>query len=56
MPAGSLLALFDDIATILDDVSLITQMAAKNTAGVLADDFASTLSKWQAFLLSTSYQ
>ena len=29
MAAGSLLALLDDIATILDDVSVMTQMAAK---------------------------
>lgn len=40
MAAGSLLALLDDIATILDDVSLMTQMAAKKTAGVLGDDLA----------------
>jgi hypothetical protein len=36
----SLLALIDDIATILDDVSVMTQMAAKKTAGVLGDDLA----------------
>ncbi len=40
MPAGSLLALLDDITTVLDDVSLMTQMAAKKTAGVLGDDLA----------------
>lgn len=40
MAAGSLLALLDDIATILDDVSVMTQMAAKKTAGVLGDDLA----------------
>ena len=40
MAAGSLLALIDDIATILDDVSLMTKVAAKNTAGVLGDDLA----------------
>jgi len=40
MAAGSLLALLDDIATILDDVSFMTQMAAKKTAGVLGDDLA----------------
>jgi len=37
---GSLLALLDDIATILDDVSVMTQVAAKKTAGVLGDDLA----------------
>ncbi len=40
MAAGSLLALLDDIATILDDVSAMTQVAAKKTAGVLGDDLA----------------
>ncbi len=38
--ATSLLALLDDIATILDDVSVLTQVAAKKTAGVLGDDLA----------------
>jgi predicted DNA repair protein MutK len=40
MAAGSLLALLDDIASILDDVSVMTQVAAKKTAGVLGDDLA----------------
>ena len=38
--ASSLLALLDDIATILDDVSMLTKVAAKKTAGVLGDDLA----------------
>jgi uncharacterized protein len=38
--AGSLLLLLDDIATILDDVALMSKMAAKKTAGVLGDDLA----------------
>jgi predicted DNA repair protein MutK len=38
--ASSLLALLDDIATILDDVSVLAQVAAKKTAGVLGDDLA----------------
>ena len=38
--AGSLLALIDDIATVLDDVALLTKVAAKKTAGVLGDDLA----------------
>ena len=37
---SSLLALLDDIATILDDVSVLTKVAAKKTAGVLGDDLA----------------
>lgn len=40
MAASSLLALIDDIATILDDVSLMTKAATKKTAGVLGDDLA----------------
>ncbi len=38
--ASSLLALIDDIATVLDDVSVMTKVAAKKTAGVLGDDLA----------------
>jgi predicted DNA repair protein MutK len=38
--ASSLLALIDDIATILDDVAILTKVAAKKTAGVLGDDLA----------------
>jgi predicted DNA repair protein MutK len=38
--ATSLLALIDDIATVLDDISVLTQVAAKKTAGVLGDDLA----------------
>jgi predicted DNA repair protein MutK len=40
MAAGSLLALLDDIASILDDVSVMSKVAAKKTAGVLGDDLA----------------
>jgi predicted DNA repair protein MutK len=40
MAAGSLLALLDDIATILDDVAAMSKVAAKKTAGVLGDDLA----------------
>lgn len=40
MAGGSLIALIDDIATILDDVSILTKVAAKKTAGVLGDDLA----------------
>ena len=38
--ATSLLALLDDIATVLDDVALLTKVAAKKTTGVLGDDLA----------------
>lgn len=38
--AGSLLALIDDIASLLDDVALMTKVAAKKTVGMLSDDLA----------------
>ncbi|MBL8330833.1 MAG: DUF808 domain-containing protein [Rubrivivax sp.] len=38
--ATSLLALLDDIATVLDDVAVLSKVAAKKTAGVLGDDLA----------------
>ncbi len=40
MAGTSLIALIDDIATVLDDVALMTKVAAKKTAGVLGDDLA----------------
>jgi hypothetical protein len=40
MAGASLLTLLDDIAALLDDVSLMTKVAAKKTAGVLGDDLA----------------
>ena len=40
MAGSSLLLLIDDIATVLDDVSAMTKVAAKKTAGVLGDDLA----------------
>ena len=40
MAGASLLTLIDDIATVLDDVSLMTKVAVKKTAGVLGDDLA----------------
>jgi predicted DNA repair protein MutK len=40
MAGASLLALIDDIASILDDVAMMTKVAAKKTAGVLGDDLA----------------
>lgn len=40
MAGGSLLMLLDDITTMLDDVSVMTKVAAKKTAGVLGDDLA----------------
>lgn len=40
MAAGSLLTLLDDIASILDDVAILTKKATAKTAGVLGDDLA----------------
>jgi len=40
MAGAGLFALLDDIATLLDDVSILTKVAAKKTAGVLGDDLA----------------
>ncbi len=40
MAGSSLLILIDDIAAVLDDVALMTKVAAKKTAGVLGDDLA----------------
>lgn len=40
MAGSSLLTLVDDIASVLDDVAVLTKVAAKQTAGVLGDDLA----------------
>lgn len=40
MAASSLLALIDDISTMLDDAAILTKVAASKTAGVMGDDLA----------------
>jgi len=40
MAGAGLLLLLDDIASVLDDVALLTKLATKKTAGVLGDDLA----------------
>lgn len=40
MAFASLFTLLDDIASVLDDVALMSKMAAKKTAGVVGDDLA----------------
>ncbi len=40
MAGASLLTLIDDIATVLDDVAILSKVAVKKTAGVLGDDLA----------------
>jgi predicted DNA repair protein MutK len=38
--ATSLFTLLDDVASVLDDVAILTKLAGKKTAGVLGDDLA----------------
>jgi hypothetical protein len=40
MAGASLFSLLDDIASVLDDVAILTKVATKKTAGVLGDDLA----------------
>lgn len=40
MPATGLLALVDDLASLLDDIAVLTRVAARKTAGVIGDDLA----------------
>jgi predicted DNA repair protein MutK len=40
MAGGSLLALLDDITTLLDDVAALSKVAAQKTGGVVGDDLA----------------
>ena len=40
MALASLFTLLDDIVSVLDDVALMTKVAAKKTAGVVGDDLA----------------
>ncbi|RUM55842.1 MAG: hypothetical protein DSY86_01270, partial [Marinomonas sp.] len=40
MAGTNLLALIDDIATLLDDIALMSKVAAKKTGAVLGDDLA----------------
>ncbi len=40
MAGANLLALLDDITSMLDDIALMTKVAAKKTVGVLGDDLA----------------
>ena len=46
---GGLFALFDDIASMLDNSATMTKIAAKNTAGVLGDDLAVNAEKAAGF-------
>lgn len=50
--AAGVLALFDDIALLMDDVSTMTQVATKKTAGILGDDLAVNAEKASGFASS----
>ncbi len=50
--ASSLFALLDDITTLLDDVAVLTKVAAKKTAGVLGDDLALNAQQLTGFAAS----
>lgn len=48
--ASGLFALFDDIATLMDDVAVMSKVAAKKTAGILGDDLAVNAEKASGFV------
>ncbi|WP_439474873.1 DUF808 domain-containing protein [Algoriphagus formosus] len=48
--ASGLFALLDDIATLMDDVAVMSKVAAKKTAGLLGDDLAVNAEKASGFL------
>lgn len=48
--ASGLFALFDDIATLMDDVATMTKVAAKKTSGILGDDLAVNAEKASGFV------
>jgi len=50
--ASGFFALLDDIATIMDDVAVMSKMAAKKTAGILGDDLAVNAEKASGFISS----
>lgn len=48
--ASGLFALLDDIATLMDDVAVLSKVAAKKTAGILGDDLAVNAEKASGFV------
>ncbi len=48
--ASGFFALFDDIATLMDDVATMTKVAAKKTSGILGDDLAVNAEKASGFV------
>ena len=49
---GGFFALFDDIATLLDDAAVVSKVAAKKTTGILGDDLAVNAQKASGFAAS----
>ena len=50
--ASGFFALLDDIAAIMDDVAVMSKVAAKKTAGILGDDLAVNAEKASGFISS----
>ena len=50
--ASGFFALLDDIAALMDDVSVMTKVAGKKTAGLLGDDLAVNAEKASGFMSS----
>ena len=50
--ASGFFALFDDIATIMDDLATMSKIATKKTAGILGDDLAVNAEKATGFVSS----
>ena len=47
--ASGFFALFDDIASLMDDVAVMTKVSAQKTAGILGDDLAVNANKASGF-------
>jgi len=47
--ASGFFALFDDIASLMDDVAVMSKTSAKQTAGILGDDLAVNADKAAGF-------
>ena len=54
MAFASLFTLLDDITAVLDDVAMMTKVAAKKTAGVVGDDLALNANQVPAYLPSAN--
>lgn len=50
--ASGIFAVLDDIAALLDDVALMSKVAAKKTAAILGDDLAVNAEKASGFASS----